>query len=329
VHGRKRATLALSSMAVATLATMVNPSPSHADPNIDDVKTRVDKLYEQAERAQERYNDAKQELGEVKKDLRGLKADEARQQARLDAVRSQVEESVVEQYRGQSLSAVGQVVISDDPSAFLEQLTTMSEFNDMQSDMFDDYATELKALNIRKAETQDREDRAEELAKELKSEKAEVTKKYDDAKALLDNLEEKQREELEQASRDGDEIRVPDVDASGRAKIAVNYALAQVGKAYVYGADGPDSFDCSGLTMAAWAQAGVSLPHSSSGQMGYGTSVSSDSLQPGDLVFYYSPVHHVGMYIGNGMIVHAANPSSGVEISSLFSMPYSGAVRPG
>ncbi len=288
MHGRKRATLALSSMAVATLATMVNPSPSHADPDIDDVKTRVDKLYEQAERAQERYNDAKTELGEVKKDLRGLRADEARQQARLDAVRGQVEESVVEQYRGQSLSAVGQVVISDDPSAF-----------------------------------------AEELAKELKSKKAEVTEKYDDAKALLDNLEEKQREELEQASRDGDEIRVPDVDASGRAKIAVNYALAQVGKAYVYGAAGPDAFDCSGLTMAAWAQAGVSLPHSSSGQMGYGTSVSSDSLQPGDLVFYYSPVHHVGMYIGNGMIVHAANPSSGVEISSLFSMPYSGAVRPG
>jgi len=329
VHGRKRATLALSSMAVATLATMVPATPTFADPNIDDVKVKVEKLYSQAESAQERYNDAKLELSEVKKDLRGLKADEARQQTKLDAVRSQVEESVVDQYRGQSLSAVGQVVISDDPSAFLEQLTTMSEFNDMQSEIFDDYATELKALNIRKAETQEREKRATDLAAELKSKKAEVTKKYDDAKALLDSLEEKQREAIEQASRDGDQIRIPDVSASGRAKIAVDYALAQVGKAYVYGAAGPDAFDCSGLTMAAWAQAGVGLPHSSSGQMGYGASVSSDSLQPGDLVFYYSPVHHVAMYIGNGMIVHAANPSSGVEVSPVFSMPYSGAVRPG
>jgi len=327
VHGRKRATLALSSMAVATLATMVTATPTFAEPDIDDVKVKVDRLYEQAERAQERYNDAKLELAGVKKDLRGLKADEARQQTRLEAVRSQVEDSVVEQYRGQSISAVGQVVISDDPSAFLQQLTTMSEFNDMQSDMFDDYATELKALNIRKAETQEREKRASDLAAELKSKKAEVTKKYDDAKALLDDLEAEQREELE-ASRDGD-IRLPDVDATGRAKIAVSYAMAQVGKSYVYGAAGPDSFDCSGLTMAAWAQAGVGLPHSSSGQMGYGSSVSSDDLQPGDLVFYYSPVHHVGMYIGNGMIVHAANPSSGVEVSGVFSMPYSGAVRPG
>jgi cell wall-associated NlpC family hydrolase len=109
----------------------------------------------------------------------------------------------------------------------------------------------------------------------------------------------------------------------------VNYALAQVGDAYVYGASGPSSFDCSGLTMMAWAQAGVSLPHSSSGQMGSGPSVSSDALAPGDLVFYYSPVSHVGIYIGNGQIVHAANPSTGVEIAGVFSMPFSGAVRPG
>jgi cell wall-associated NlpC family hydrolase len=109
----------------------------------------------------------------------------------------------------------------------------------------------------------------------------------------------------------------------------VNYALAQVGDAYVYGASGPDAFDCSGLTMMAWAQAGVSLPHSSSSQMSSGTPVSSSQLQPGDLVFYYSPVSHVGIYIGNGRIVHAANPSDGVLTAPVFSMPYSGAVRPG
>ena len=125
-------------------------------------------------------------------------------------------------------------------------------------------------------------------------------------------------------------VRLPsDVPVSGRAAAAVKYALAQVGDSYVYGAAGPSAFDCSGLTMMAWAQAGVGLPHSSSAQMGSGTPVSSSSLQPGDLVFYYSPVSHVGMYIGNGMIVHAANPSSGVTTAPVNSMPYSGAVRPG
>jgi cell wall-associated NlpC family hydrolase len=119
------------------------------------------------------------------------------------------------------------------------------------------------------------------------------------------------------------------VPASGRAAAAVRYALAQIGDAYVWGATGPSAFDCSGLTMTAWAQAGVSLPHSSSAQMSSGTPVSQSQLRPGDLVFYYSPVSHVGMYIGNGQIVNAENPSVGVKITGVNSMPYAGAVRPG
>ncbi len=119
------------------------------------------------------------------------------------------------------------------------------------------------------------------------------------------------------------------VPAQGRAAAAVQYALAQVGDAYVYGAAGPSAFDCSGLTMMAWAQAGVSLPHSSSAQYGSGAHISESQLQPGDLVFYYSPISHVAMYIGNGMIVHAANPGVGVLVSPLHYMPYAGAVRPG
>jgi cell wall-associated NlpC family hydrolase len=81
--------------------------------------------------------------------------------------------------------------------------------------------------------------------------------------------------------------------------------------------------------MASWAQAGVGLPHSSSAQFSSGPHVPASQLQPGDLVFYDQPISHVGMYIGGGMIVHAANPSTGVTISGLYSMPYSGAVRPG
>jgi peptidoglycan DL-endopeptidase CwlO len=117
--------------------------------------------------------------------------------------------------------------------------------------------------------------------------------------------------------------------ASSGGAAAVEFARAQVGDAYVYGANGPDAWDCSGLTTAAWAAAGVSLPRSSSAQMGAGTPVSRDQLQPGDLVFYYSPVSHVGIYAGNGQLIHAANPSTGVQVTSVDSMPYSGAVRPG
>jgi cell wall-associated NlpC family hydrolase len=80
--------------------------------------------------------------------------------------------------------------------------------------------------------------------------------------------------------------------------------------------------------MRAWAQAGVSLPHSSSAQRGYGVPVSEANLQPGDLVFYYSPISHVAIYIGGGRIIHAPHPGTSVEIAPLHEMPISGAARP-
>jgi cell wall-associated NlpC family hydrolase len=302
------------------------PGSAQAEPDIEDVQARVDRLYHEAEQASERYNDARLELKELNQDLASIKADERRQDERLEAVRHQVQDSIVRQYQGENLSAVGQIVVSDDPGAFLGRLSTMSSFNDLQSQMFSDYSRELKALDIRRDATAHRANQVSELKEQLAREKATIDEKVDEAESLLDRLKEEQRERM-MASRS--DVRVPSVPASGRAAAAVNYAMAQVGDAYVYGASGPDAYDCSGLTMASWAQAGVALPHSSSAQYSSGPQVPASALQPGDLVFYYSPISHVGMYIGNGMIVHAANPSSGVTTAPLNSMPYVGAVRPG
>jgi cell wall-associated NlpC family hydrolase len=303
------------------------PGSAQAEPDIEDVQARVDRLYHEAEMASERYNDARLELSELNKDLASIKADERRQDQRLEAVRNQVQDSIVRQYQGENLSAVGQVVVSDDPGAFLARLSTMSSFNDLQSQMFSDYGRELKALDIRHDATARRAHQVADLKAQLGKEKATIDKKVDEAQSLLDRLKAEQRERMMSSSRS--EVRPPSVPASGRAAAAVNYAMAQVGDAYVYGAAGPDAYDCSGLTMASWAQAGVALPHSSSAQFSSGPQVPASALQPGDLVFYYSPISHVGMYIGNGMIVHAANPSTGVQVAGLYSMPFSGAVRPG
>ena len=220
LHGRKRATLALTAAASIIFVALVPASPTFADPepDIDDVKVKVDRLYEQAEHAQERLNDAKLELTDVRKDLKALRQNEERQQARLEAVRGHVEDSIVDQYRGQSLSAASQIVVSDDPSVFLEKLTTMSEYNDMQSDMFSDYADELKALDIRKEETQARFTEALELKQDLKDEKAEVDKNFDEAQSLLDELEAEEREEMLEASRSGSTTRLPDVEPSAEPR---------------------------------------------------------------------------------------------------------------
>ena len=117
--------------------------------------------------------------------------------------------------------------------------------------------------------------------------------------------------------------------SSSRASSAISAATSKVGSTYVWGTSGPSTFDCSGLTSYAYRQVGISLPRSSRAQFSMGTKVAKSDLQPGDLVFYYSPVSHVGIYIGNGKIVDAANPRSGVRITDVNSMPYSGARRVG
>ncbi len=324
-NGRKRLISALSGVALVVSVGLL-PGAAQADPDIDDVRTRVDDLYHEAEAAQERYHDTTLELDELQRDLTSLKADQASQDRRMEDARAQVRDSVIRQYQGENMSAVGQVFVSDDPSAFLDQLSTMTSYNDLQGQMFSAYAREAKALDIRRDATEQRLDDIAAAEQKLEDEKDTVEAKLAEAKELLGRLEAEEREAM--ASRSA-APRLPDVAASGNAAAAVNYAMAQVGDAYVYGAAGPDAFDCSGLTMMAWAQAGVSLPHSSSAQYSSGPHIAASALQPGDLVFYYSPISHVGMYIGNGMIVHAANPGTGVTTAGLYSMPYTGAVRPG
>ncbi len=327
-HTRKRVGAAVLGLSAIAAIALVPATPAQADPDIKDVKSRVDRLYHEAEAAQERLHDANLDLAELRRDLAGLKADQKRQDERLEAVRDQVSDAVVRQLEGEGISTVGQVIVSEDPGAFLDTLSTMSSFNDLQSSLLADYDTELEALEIRREATDARTKEIAELTEQLSDEKKTVDDKLAEAKELLGDLEAEERERL-LASRGGT-TRVPSsVPASGRAAAAVQYALAQVGDAYVYGAMGENAFDCSGLTMRAWAQAGVSLPHSSSAQFGSGPHIAASDLQPGDLVFYYSPISHVGMYIGNGMIVHAANPGTGVAVSGLYSMPYVGAVRPG
>ncbi|MFT3872207.1 MAG: NlpC/P60 family protein [Nocardioides sp.] len=326
-HGRKRFLAAFAAVAALASFGLIQSTPGYAAPSIDDVQKRVDRLYDEAEQAAERHNNIQLKLEDLRADLSAMQADEQRQQRRLSVVQTQVADSIVRQYQGEGLSTVGQVVVSDDPSGFLGELSTVSAVTDVQTGLYADYATQLKALDIKHSATAKRTKQITAAEKESAEAKATADKKLSEAQAELDKLKEEQRQEL--LSNDGSTVAPSNVPASGRAAAAVHYALAQVGKAYVYGAAGPNAFDCSGLTMASWAQAGVGLPHSSSAQFGSGPHISEGALRPGDLVFYYSPIHHVGMYIGNGLIVHAANPGAGVRVAPLHSMPYVGAVRPG
>jgi cell wall-associated NlpC family hydrolase len=362
IDGRKRIASVLATLCITALSgSVLTAGPSHADPDIPGVTQRVNTLYHEAEQASERFNVARDNLQHAQTRLHALDADLARQRGKVEAVRKEVAAAVIAQYQGQALSSTTQVLLSDDPDTFLDQLTTISEFNDQRSQMMAHFAVQAKQLEMRQQAAKRELAQIAETKKTLAAEKAQIDKKASAAKALLDRLKAEAAREAARkaaarqaaaaaramqaapvtqaasvtqvaparASRDTTRSSSAAAPASGRAAAAVQFAMAQVGDAYVFGAAGPSAWDCSGLTMMAWAQAGVSLPHSSSGQMSYGTPVSQSQLQPGDLVFYYSPVSHVGMYIGNGKIVNALNPSAGVQVSALNSMPYSGAVRPG
>jgi cell wall-associated NlpC family hydrolase len=337
--GRKRSTaLAILLIAVGSLGLHA-ATPAAAEPDIDTVKQRVDRLYEQAEKASERYNAARDQLKASEVRLKALNADLTRQRHLVKDMRDEVATMVVEQYQGEGLSTASQVVFSSDAESFLDNLNAISSYNSQRSQVVREYGVQLKQLKLRKSAADDQVAALTKTREVLKDEKAKIDDKAAKAKALLSKLKEKQRLELLRqqrlaAARAAQAApAVPAISAisadSGRGGAAVRYAMAQVGDAYVWGATGPSAYDCSGLTMMAWAQAGVGLPHSSSAQQGAGRRVAESDLKPGDLVFYYSPVHHVGMYIGNGMIVHAANPSSGVQVAGLHSMPYMGATRPG
>jgi cell wall-associated NlpC family hydrolase len=330
IDGRRRLSGVLVTLGVAVLGgSLLTTAPAAAEPTIDDVRTRVDRLYHEAEQASERYNQAREDLADARERHRGLLVAVHRQEARVARVRDSVAGDVVAEYQGDGLATASRALLADDPDSFLGRIVAVAQFQAQRGATILALADAAERLDQRQHAAAREVARIARTERVLADEKDTVDEKAAEAKALLGRMEERARERMLEASRSGGRVPLSTVPASGRAAAAVGYALAQVGDAYVYGAAGPSAFDCSGLTMASWAQAGVGLPHSSSAQMGSGAGVSPSALQPGDLVFYYSPVSHVGMYIGNGMIVHAANPGAGVRVDPLYSMPFSGAVRPG
>ena len=117
------------------------------------------------------------------------------------------------------------------------------------------------------------------------------------------------------------------VAPTAATQVVVDHAMSQVGKGYAYGGNGPDAYDCSGLTTQSYAAAGIELPRRSVDQAGVGTPVDRAALLPGDLVFYYSPVSHVGIYVGDGQMVNALNSDTGVAVTSVDMPGYAGATR--
>ncbi len=309
----------------ASAAPTPTPSPSPTSAKMKDAKAQVAQLEDQASQVGEDYDAASQALVESKQRLSVLQADIAAQQEKVDTLGEQVRAIALDQFRNRDVDTTVQIFTSGDPETLLDRLSTASKLDD-------DINATLAAHEAEQANLTDMQRTAAaevaalaEQEQKLASMKKDLQDKVDAAQALVLQLTNEERAALEAAeggSTTWDQNELDGVTANARALGAIKYATSKVriGQ-YVWGSAGPTGFDCSGLMLAAYRSVGISLPHSSQAQSRIGRAVSRNELKPGDLIFWYHPIHHVGMYIGNGMIVHARNPRADLVIQSLASYP--------
>lgn len=333
------ATPAVSAAPAARVAPvgLVTPpmtSPASPSPSVAEVRREVTDLGRRLDAVTEQYNKASVRLDRARKDQIAAEDASRRIEARLhqDAGRARAVAEAV--YRAGPLSRMVSVVSSGSPREFLDRLSALDGLSTRRHRIIDALVVDRDRAAEAAAEADRVTAEARRIAEDLAAKKDWITQRLPLQRALLDRVTAEQRRQAadppDRASRGT--ARVPVVDAaqtSAAAKAAVAAAMSKLGSPYVWAAAGPDSFDCSGLMMWAWAQAGVSLPHYSGDQYNSGTHVSRSELRPGDLVFFYQGLSHVGMYVGNGKIIHAPQPGDVVKISSLDSFPYAGATRVG
>ncbi|MDI1458442.1 NlpC/P60 family protein [Streptomyces sp. ATE26] len=308
--------------AVALSANAANAAPS-GRPGKDEVKAKVDTLYEQAEQATEKYNGANEKQQKLQKEISTIQDNVARGQQELNKLRDGLGSLATAQYRSGGIDPSVQLFLSADPDDYLDKASTLDQLSAQQVEALKKIQDKQRQLAQQRAEATDKLKDLAATRTELGNKKKEVQSKLAQAQKLLNTLTAKEKAALaaeqQRANRSSAE-RVNlgnDTSASGRAAAAFSAARSQIGKPYVRGATGPSSYDCSGLTSWAYAQAGVSIPRTSEAQSGIGTRLTRSQLQVGDLVFFFNDLHHVGLYAGNGQILHAPRTGTVVRYESM------------
>lgn len=324
-----RTAVTLATATVGSIALV--PNLAQADPNqsLTDVQKKVNDLQNQAEVATEAYNQANAQLADLQHKVDQIQSRITLEQQALGQAQTSLGSLAAAQYKSGGVDSTLQLMLASAPDSFLQQATALNEVTSQS-------AQSLKsAEEIERQLQQDKSTAAKDLAELQKTrdymaaQQAQIKAKQKAAQDLLNSLTPTQRVQYNHlsASNIAAPTNLPPA-TNPRAAAAVAFAKAQLGKPYVYGAAGPNAFDCSGLTMMAWAQAGVSMAHSSSEQYYDFPHVTAAQLQPGDLIIYYSTLHHVAIYVGNGIMIHAPHTGATVEYGTVNEMPVAGYVRP-
>jgi peptidoglycan DL-endopeptidase CwlO len=353
-HLRARRLRAGAAAALAILVLAVAPVSS-AKPTreeIEDARARIDQMHQELGLLVEEYDQTQVALQQAEAELDELRTAMREARRTMHRANARLADAAREAYKGQG-SSLGLILSSDSFSVLSDRLYFLDAAARDQADLATraDVAGEQARRASQALEGVVTEQRA--LLDRLNQQQAQIEQGIADQESLVDSLEEELRQQLieqRQAERAAAERAAqaqapapstpsapdtpsapnpPPVSGSG-ASAAINAAESVLGVPYVYGGASPQTgFDCSGLTMWAWAHAGVSLPHSSQMQYASLPHVSRSQLQPGDLVFFYNPISHVALYVGGGMMISAPHTGAVVSRVAVYWEHFTGAARPG
>ncbi|MET7797187.1 NlpC/P60 family protein [Streptomyces decoyicus] len=347
---RTAATLALAG--AATAAGLDGIGQAAPQPTPAQVKDRVDALYQEAEVATQSYNGAKEAAEKAREELSRLQEEAARRTGKLNTARTELGTMAASQYRSGGIDPTVRLLLSADPQRYLDGAAVLQRTGSHQATAVAGYARRLGSVRQIQRRAEDTAERLADTEAALKKHRVTVVHKLGAAEQLLSRLTAEQRQRMagrggahggagegraDRGTGRGDGLRGgtnPEAAAAAaqaadpRAARAVAFAYAALGKPYVWGATGPSGFDCSGLTQAAWKAGGVALPRTTYTQISSGPRVDRSQLAPGDLVFFYSGISHVGLYVGDGKMIHAPHPGAPVRIAPIDQMPFAAATRP-
>ncbi|WP_406093556.1 NlpC/P60 family protein [Kitasatospora purpeofusca] len=329
---------ATTALGVATGGTaQAAPGAPDAPANRKDVKAQVEQLYDEAEQASERFNAAQEAQQRLQHETGTLQQQIALSQDELNQLRGDLATVAGAEYRGGGMAQTVQLMLSTDPEGYLSRARTLDQAAERQNETLHEVLGRQRVLDQRRSEASAKLSELEQTRKALADGKQQIQQRLAKAQRLLNSLGATERARLtaqdareaeQRATRGTDRLDLGTTPpASERGGAALAAAVRMIGSPYVYGSTGPKAFDCSGLMYYSWRQAGVTLPRTSQAQAFAGQRVSISEARPGDLVIFYRDMHHVGMYAGGGVIVHAPYPGARVRYESVNAMPVAGVIR--
>lgn len=314
----------LPAVGVLTAGAMVFPAgaaiASPAKPSRSELQHKLEKLNARADHLDEQYNGARVTVRNANTSYHKLDAAAKKEAKTVGRMRGRIALMVSAAYQDGNLTAPASMFAVGNPQTVLDKLASLDHLSASQTAAIRKFLRSSAKLRHDRSRAKHKLADARRALKQVKGKRAEIGKLIKKQKHLLAQLPQPP------APSGGGAYNGP---ASGPARAALNYAFAQKGKPYIYGGTGPNGYDCSGLTMMSWRAAGVSIPRTSQAQYNIGHHVSQSQLRPGDLVFFNN-LDHVGMWIGNGELIHAPHTGDVVRVAPFSSMAstYVGAVRP-